>query len=133
MTDLRTWVLSNCNFLIGFKPDPKTDIFIRAEHFGFRRKNPESWKGLFDNLLLDTVYAHNSTTTVGAEIAFQPKSLTFKWVQLVLETDLSKDITSKFKVKASHDSIEGAVTARRPVFSKQGTLSVGLHTINPHK
>ena len=70
MTDLRTWVLSNCNFLIGFKPDPKTDIFIRAEHFGFRRKNPESWKGLFDNLLLDTVYAHNSTTTVGAEVIF---------------------------------------------------------------
>ena len=68
MVDLNTWVLNNSNFIFGYKPDAKTDIFIRAEHSAFRRKNPESWKGFFDSYFIDAIYAHNSTTTIGTEV-----------------------------------------------------------------
>ena len=68
MVDLNSRILNNSSFVLGYKADAKTDIYVRAEHSVFRRKNPESWRGLFDNYLIDAIYAHNPTTTIGAEV-----------------------------------------------------------------
>lgn len=68
MVDLNNWVLTCSNLLLAYKFNSKTDIFLRANHEHFRRRNPEGWQGWFDNFILDGVTKYGPKTTVAAEV-----------------------------------------------------------------
>ena len=55
--DLTQKVLQKNNFLLGYKADDKTDIFLRAEVEGFRKNsaNLQKPESIFDTFTLDLV------------------------------------------------------------------------------
>lgn len=74
--DISQNICQKSNLLLKYSHDKDTDVIVRADTDGFRKKSPtfSNWKTWFDVYSLDLVRRINDTTRVGFEVNFKNNS-----------------------------------------------------------
>ena len=71
--DITNRVLQKNNFLLGYKADANTNLFLRAETAGFRKQNInlEKPEGIVDTITADINRTLNDKNKAGLEVLFR--------------------------------------------------------------
>jgi len=130
--DISHNICQKSNLLLKYSHDANTDVILKADTEGFRKKSPSisNFKSWFDVYSLDIVKRINDTTRVGLEAALVPADQPLRNFEVVAEKYIPQRKLN-LKAKVNH-KFDFAVSGKLPLwgFEDIATFTKGIAVSN---